>query len=60
MRVLTEISPGCFSELLHYQATIVEASNNNGTEAWLAYDKKFRLALSLRPHAVSWAIIDTN
>ena len=60
MRVLTEISPGCFSELLHYQATIVEASNNNGTEAWLAYDKKFRLALSLRPHAVSWVIIDTN
>ena len=60
MRFLTEISPGRISELLHYQATIVEANNNYGTEAWLAYDKKFQLALSLRPHAVSWAIIDTH
>ena len=53
MRILTKISLGHISESLHYQATIVEANNNYGTEAWLAYDKKFQLALSFRPHAVS-------
>ena len=57
MRVLTEVSPGRISELLHYQATIVEAHNNYGTEAWLAHDRR---PLSVRPHAVSWAIIDAN
>ena len=60
VRVLTDVAPERTPDLLQYQATIVDANTNYTTEAWLSYDRKFRMSMSLKPHALSWAVIDTN
>ena len=59
-RVLTQAAPERASDLLHYQATIIEEYSNYATDACLTYDKRFRTIMSLNPHAVSWTHIDVN
>lgn len=59
-RVITQAAPDRAPELLAYQSTIVEANCNYATEAWLLYDRKFRMALSVQPLLFSWAVIDAN
>ena len=52
--------PELAADLLAYQAIIVDANTKCYNDAWLAYDRKFRLALASLPHAYSWGIIDPN
>ena len=59
-RVQVDACPELAADLLAYQAIIVDANTNYYNDAWLAYDRKFRLALASLPHAYSWGIIDPN
>ena len=59
-RVLLDTSPEKTQALLAYQATILEANNNYQTDAWIAYDIRFRRALSSMPKQYSWQVIDPN
>ena len=59
-RVLVDASPDRAGQLLAYQARILEANNNYDTDAWLAYDLRFRHALAAQPHQYSWTTIDVN
>ena len=59
-RVLVDASPDRAGQLLAYQARILEANNNYYTDAWLAYDLRFRQALAAQPHEHSWTTIDVN
>ena len=58
--VLMDASPDRAGQLLAYQARILEANNNYDTDAWLAYDLRFRHALATQPHQHSWTTIDVN
>ena len=59
MFVLCSHAPSRFSELMAYQATIVSANSSYYPEAWLEYDREFRLAISLDP-SKRWDAIDGN
>ena len=59
-RVWVDTCPELAADLLAYQAIIVDANTKYYNDAWLAYDRKFRLALASLPHAYSWGIIDPN
>ena len=59
-RVLVDASPDRAGQLLAYQARILEANNSYDTDAWLAYDLRFRHTLAAQPHQHSWTTIDVN
>ena len=59
-RVIVDSAPEKAVELLAYQATIIDANCHYHSDAWLTYDRKFRLALATMPHLYSWQRIDTN
>ena len=57
-RILCDAAPERIQDLLFYQGTIVEASSKYSSDAWLTYDRRFRMALAAQPHAFSWRTID--
>ena len=59
-RVIVDSAPDRAAELLAYQAIILDANCRFHTDAWLAYDRMFRTALSAMPHLYAWHRIDTN
>ena len=58
--ILCDAAPERVQDLLFYQGTIVEASSKYSSDAWLTYDRRFRMALAAQPHAFSWRTIDPN
>ena len=44
----------------HYQSIITEASAKYSEDAWLTYDRRFRMALAAQPHRFAWGVIDPN
>ena len=58
--VRVDLSPELTLPLLAYQATILEANFNYQTDAWLAYDRRFRRAVSVTPQRYQWQTIDPH
>eukprot|EP00117_Sycon_ciliatum_P005525 scpid28772/ scgid9436/ len=59
-RVLADASPQLAGDLWAYQAIIVDANVRFHNDAWLSYDRKFRMATASLPHRYSWSVIDPN
>ena len=59
-RVLADASPQLAGDLWAYQAIIVDANVRFHNDAWLSYDRKFRMAKASLPHRYSWSVIDPN
>ena len=59
-RILCVAAAERIRDLLFYKGTIVEASSKYSSDAWLSYDRRFRMALAAQPHAFSWRTIGPN
>ena len=59
-RVLVDAAPELAPDVLQYQSTITEASAKYSEDAWLTYDRRFRMALAAQPHRFAWGVIDPN
>jgi len=58
--VLSHSAPHCVPDLLGYQSLIISASQYHHTEYWVAYDRRFRLKVSVKNIKVWSAIIWNN
>ena len=59
-RVLVDAAPELAPDVLQYQSIITEASAKYSEDAWLTYDRRFRMALAAQPHRFAWGVIDPN
>ena len=59
VNVILSAAPRRSNELLGYQAIIIDANKKFFPDAWLAYDRQFRLACANDPSR-SWNVVDAN
>ena len=59
-RVLVDAAPELAPDVLQYQSIITEASAKYSEDAWLTYDRRFRMALAAQPQRFAWGVIDPN
>ena len=59
-RFLVDVAPELAPDVLQYQSIITEASAKYSEDAWLTYDRRFRMALAAQPHRFEWGVIDPN
>ena len=60
MHIRVDAAPQLIQPLLSYQATILEATVNYHTTAWLSYDKKFRRTMANLPDLHRFNCIDSH
>ena len=60
LNVVLQAAPHRLTELLGYQAIIVEANRRYFADGWMDYDRQFRASAASSPQAKPWDVIDPN